>query len=501
MIDSCLVFLVSLMSLRTNLGLDEEQLSKLEMVSLLCMGDRTHSSLHDQMPEKYGTILPLELFDRVLSEVAQYSEPRFEPGGNMQQGIYVPKPHVWENLYDPIYVLLRAVHRREFMTSMDRYSVFARTHKQTNRKLSPWPPWRIPIDTDPGFNDPRILLHSKYAHGLIFNLLYKAVHGSLVNDSITSIIIHLLELAITFPHQVTNPVVERKQGDCQPLDLNYDTWYTTDCLSDNLRHKIGVMYCNATSQTTMELDTTEGKEDPDTPLAITHQEVPPEEDIDMEASAVVLLPRGLTQGEHSSTSSTSRLVTPRDTSEKKRAIRINESIISLLLQLHSKYYGRPNSYVPLSKRSGTTTGRDYRDSRVGDACFFIEKVLDRICEMDGESSKAVEDSIKMLWPGTKPAETADSSGDDEQEMAAKKRRQRAREHQKKVMEQLAAQRKRFMEKFEEGASSGISEGTLSGFEYWNCQQRGCQDGRGNGRDSQRGQRVYVLPLPPSTTCL
>jgi len=58
---------------------------------------------------------------RVLSEVAQYSEPRFE-GGNMQQGMYLPRASVWEELYDPIYVLLRAVHRRDFQTSIERFN-------------------------------------------------------------------------------------------------------------------------------------------------------------------------------------------------------------------------------------------------------------------------------------------------------------------------------------------------------------------------------------------
>ena len=33
MIDNCLIFLVSLLALRTNSGLDEEQLIRLEMVS------------------------------------------------------------------------------------------------------------------------------------------------------------------------------------------------------------------------------------------------------------------------------------------------------------------------------------------------------------------------------------------------------------------------------------------------------------------------------------
>lgn len=54
--------------------------------------------------------------------MAQFSEPRFEASGNMQQGIYLPTTNVWENLFDPIYVLLRAVHRRDFQTSLERFT-------------------------------------------------------------------------------------------------------------------------------------------------------------------------------------------------------------------------------------------------------------------------------------------------------------------------------------------------------------------------------------------
>ena len=77
MIDNCLIFLVSLLALRTNCGLNEEQLTHAEMVSLLCMNDRTHSNLFDFIPAKYGVSISLELFDAVLFEVAQYSEPRY----------------------------------------------------------------------------------------------------------------------------------------------------------------------------------------------------------------------------------------------------------------------------------------------------------------------------------------------------------------------------------------------------------------------------------------
>ena len=64
MVESCLIFLVTILGLRTNLGLSEVALAKLEMVSLLCMGDKTHSALFEHMPEKCGTTVGLELFDR-----------------------------------------------------------------------------------------------------------------------------------------------------------------------------------------------------------------------------------------------------------------------------------------------------------------------------------------------------------------------------------------------------------------------------------------------------
>lgn len=54
--------------------------------------------------------------------MAEYKRPQFEASGNMQQGLYVPLAHVWRDLYDPVHVLLRAVHRRDFQSSMDRYT-------------------------------------------------------------------------------------------------------------------------------------------------------------------------------------------------------------------------------------------------------------------------------------------------------------------------------------------------------------------------------------------
>ena len=56
-------------------------------------------------------------------QVADYKAPNLEASGHMQQGMYVPKANVWEELYDPIHVLLRAVHRCDFQGSMDRFTL------------------------------------------------------------------------------------------------------------------------------------------------------------------------------------------------------------------------------------------------------------------------------------------------------------------------------------------------------------------------------------------
>lgn len=97
-------------------GVSEAWVLKLEIVTALCTGDKTHSQLMELMPDKSGTG-HIPNFDVMLSEVADYRAP-----SSMQQGMYAPKPPVWEELYDPIHVLLRAVQKRDFQTSLDRFT-------------------------------------------------------------------------------------------------------------------------------------------------------------------------------------------------------------------------------------------------------------------------------------------------------------------------------------------------------------------------------------------
>ncbi len=154
-----------------------------------------------------------------------------------------------------------------------------------------------------------------------------------------------------------------------------------------------------------------------------------------------------------SSSSTSAEASPSSSSSATVTI-VNESMISLLLRLHSKYSGRYDSYVPIDERSSESVTKEYRESRIGDACFFVEKVLDRVCEMDESCRQSVDTWRKQLWPHYHAQEARRDEEMEKREAEEKKRR--AKERQRKMMEQLAAQRRRFMESNAMGASSSSS---------------------------------------------
>ncbi|RXN07156.1 E3 ubiquitin- ligase UBR3-like protein [Labeo rohita] len=159
MLEGALTFLVILCSLRIHLGayhlsngMSDDEILRAEMVSQLCMNDRTHSSLLDLVsflhknmmylqevqqvlccdcvfiPEnpnpKSGVVPGSCSFEEMLSAVADFKAPVFEPGGSMQQGMYTPKADVWEKEFDPIMVILRTVYRRDVQSAMDRYAAF-----------------------------------------------------------------------------------------------------------------------------------------------------------------------------------------------------------------------------------------------------------------------------------------------------------------------------------------------------------------------------------------
>ncbi|XP_054165403.1 E3 ubiquitin-protein ligase ubr3-like isoform X2 [Oppia nitens] len=206
MLESALTHLATLLSVHNNLGMTEEQVTRKEMVALLAMADKTHSQLLELLPEKCGNqSTQNSYFEPILSKIAEFKSPNVEMGGSLVQGQFYPKADIWLNEYDPIHVLLRAVHRRDYQSSMDRFAQFARQSGRLKASShQPWPPFRIPPPVNNNkFVDPRKLLHSKILHGVIFSILYKAVFYHEMPDQILALTIYLLDMAIRYPSPVS----------------------------------------------------------------------------------------------------------------------------------------------------------------------------------------------------------------------------------------------------------------------------------------------------------
>lgn len=242
MLEGALTFLATLVDVQTNMGMSEEEITRQEMISLLCMNDRTHSQLMELLPEKCGTTSQNKDFESILSQIADYKAPNFEAGGNMVQGIYVPKAEIWEKEYDPIHVLLRAVQRRDFQASVDRYTQYLRQSGKYHGTGSPWLPFRIPQNVHCEIKDPRRILQSQTLHGIIFTILYRACSNPLITEQIISLSVYLLELSLRFPPNSVAGGNSEKDSMCMaPLecfDLNFKSWFPDNNTLQNMCHPI-----------------------------------------------------------------------------------------------------------------------------------------------------------------------------------------------------------------------------------------------------------------------
>lgn len=211
MMEGMLTFLATLVTSRTNLGNDEDMKCIVEISALLATSDKTHSQLLELMPERSGNAYAKN-FEKYLKQLSSYRPP---PVGseNLEQGLFIPLPAIWKIYYDPLHVLLRAVHRRDFQNSMDRFSAFVRQQKKMPKSGNLWPPFRLPNDVGTGYSDPACILNTKVFHSMMLGILYRAVHVRNVSEHLMALAIFLLEIAVTSVKKETRSTVI----ECKPL--------------------------------------------------------------------------------------------------------------------------------------------------------------------------------------------------------------------------------------------------------------------------------------------
>ncbi|XP_013419454.1 E3 ubiquitin-protein ligase UBR3-like [Lingula anatina] len=482
MVEGMLSFLTTLLTTRLHTGMDDKETTRKEMVALLCVADRTHSQLMDLMPEKCGLTGQTKDFEATLKEVADYKAPTFEAGGELQQGMYVPKDFIWEEEFDPVFVSLRAVQRKDLQAAMDRYTKYIQQVGKYNEKQSPWPPFRPLGQVTEQYQGLRRLLHCKTFHGMIFSVLYKAVYEPQMSETIIYLCVYLLEMAVTTPATAgtDREIVVPKQVH----DKLFKEWFPSNNIQQNLRHKIQqVLVSRETTHSQpviIDLDTESLSEMFElAPSAVASTQGIITSGLHASAltgAASVQQGQGQHQGQGYSTGQNegqgassphhkvtgqsdgssggtrpkyqSRGVATDFSSGRHSVIDINESLISLLIKLHNKLSGKPGSYVPEILRSTTmasvTSDQPSSESRIGNGPHFIGQLLDRIARINMDNARIVEEVYRLLQP-QKTKETSAGPSAAQGVVDKEEKRRKARERQAKLMADFASKQRAFME--------------------------------------------------------
>lgn len=121
-------------------------------------------------------------------------------------------------------------------------------------------------------------------------------------------------------------------------------------------------------------------------------------------------------------------------------MKINETIISLLLKLHSQLSGTPDSYNP---DESATVDESSESLIIGDGPFFIGRLLQKISALNASCLECVIETRNKLWP-RQHDECEEKKRRENRER--EERRRRAKERQQKLMAEFATKQKQFMEK-------------------------------------------------------
>ncbi|XP_075896013.1 E3 ubiquitin-protein ligase ubr3 isoform X1 [Nelusetta ayraudi] len=451
MLEGALTFLVILTSLRIHLGMTDDEILRSEMVSQLCMNDRTHSALLDLIPEnpnpKSGVVPGSCSFEEMLSAVADFKAPVFEPGGSMQQGMYTPKAEVWEKEFDPIMVILRTVYRRDVQSAMDRYSAFL---KQSGMHTgNPWPPYKERTPLHPCYRGLIKLLHCKTLHIVIFTLLYKIwMDHQNMSEHVLCMVLYLIELGLD------NQVQESKEDEEPCIEEHcHDSWFPGTNLLSNLHHVINFVRVRV----------------PETAPEVK-REAPPSTSTEASSygqnsrrltgnwrenlreaqvfSLVAERRRKFQEIINRSNTEAAQVVRPKSSSTRwvppgtppqlvTEILEIRESMLSLLIKLHQKLSSKQNS---LSE----TWLEDMDSNRHahGDGITAIERILTKAATRSCQIKRSIQDICGKVCPPVPPKKNSPS---DKKTMDKEERRQRARERQQKLLAEFASRQKSFME--------------------------------------------------------
>ncbi|XP_019512339.1 PREDICTED: E3 ubiquitin-protein ligase UBR3 [Hipposideros armiger] len=446
MLEGALTFLVILLSLRLHLGMSDDEILRAEMVAQLCMNDRTHSSLLDLIPEnpnpKSGIIPGSYSFESVLSAVADFKAPVFEPGGSMQQGMYTPKAEVWDQEFDPVMVILRTVYRRDVQSAMDRYTAFL---KQSGKfPGNPWPPYKKRTPLHPSYKGLMRLLHCKTLHIVLFTLLYKILmdHQNL-SEHVLCMVLYLIELGL---ENSADEESDEEASVCGP-ERCHDSWFPGSNLVSNMRHFINYVRVRV-PETAPEVKRDSSASTSSDSLGSLHNSGTAQV-----FSLVAERRKKFQEIINRSNSEANQVVRPKTSSKwsvpgsalqlTTAILEIKESILSLLIKLHHKLSGKQNSYYPpwLDDIEILIQPEIPKYSH-GDGITAVERILLKAALQSRMNKRIIEEICRKVTPPVPPKKITAA---EKKTLDKEERRQKARERQQKLLAEFASRQKSFME--------------------------------------------------------
>ncbi|KAB0380564.1 hypothetical protein FD755_008348 [Muntiacus reevesi] len=438
MLEGALTFLVILLSLRLHLGMSDDEILRAEMVAQLCMNDRTHKNPNP----KSGIIPGSYSFESVLSAVADFKAPVFEPGGSMQQGMYTPKAEVWDHEFDPVMVILRTVYRRDVQSAMDRYTAFL---KQSGKfPGNPWPPYKKRTPLHPSYKGLMRLLHCKTLHIVLFTLLYKILmdHQNL-SEHVLCMVLYLIELGLENSAEEES---DEEASACGP-ERCHDSWFPGSNLVSNMRHFINyvrvrvpetapeVKRDSLASTSSDSLGSLQNSGTAQVFSLVAERRKKFQEIINRNSSEANQVVRPKTSSKWSAPGSAPQLTTA--------ILEIKESILSLLIKLHHKLSGKQNSYYPpwLDDIEILIQPEIPKYSH-GDGITAVERILLKAALQSRMNKRIIEEICRKVTPPVPPKKITAA---EKKTLDKEERRQKARERQQKLLAEFASRQKSFME--------------------------------------------------------
>ncbi|KAK2532542.1 Ubr3 [Columba livia] len=399
--------------------------------------------LHLENPNPKSGIIPGSLsFESVLSAVADFKAPVFEPGGSMQQGMYTPKAEVWDKEFDPVMVILRTVYRRDVQSAMDRYTAFL---KQSGKfPGNPWPPYKKRTPLHPSYKGLIKLLHCKTLHIVLFTLLYKILmdHQNL-SEHVLCMVLYLIELGLENSPEQESDEEESAGGQ----ERCHDSWFPGSNLVSNMRHFINYVRVRV-PETAPEV-----KREPPASTSSDGLAASQNSGTAQVFSLVAERRKKFQEIINRNTSEANQVVRPK-TSMKWSApgatpqlttaiLEVKESILSLLIKLHHKLSGKQNSYYPpwLDDVDVLIHPESSRYCH-GDGMTAVERILLKAALQSRLNKRIIEEICRKVTPPVPPKKISSA---EKKALDKEERRQKARERQQKLLAEFASRQKSFME--------------------------------------------------------